>query len=379
MSRPSRYLFRMAVFTVVIALIAGILSPALYTYFLGNPLVNGVILGILLAGIAYIFHQVMLLSPEVRWVNRAIKGADLPKRAPLLVTPVARALAERRGGKLMLSPSALRTMLDGIGSRLEESRETSRYLIGLLIFLGLLGTFYGLLETVQSVKGVIGGLSAGGGDAARAFADLKSRLETPLGGMSTAFSASLFGLAGSLILGFLDLQAGLAQNRFFNELEEWLSGQTRLDAAPLAFTGGEASAPAYIQAMLEQTADTLDGLQRILSRGEESRITANTNLHALTERLSALTDQMRTEQNLMLRLAEQQVAMQPVLQRLADGGGTGIGDEARAHLRAIELHLARLADDVAHGRGEAVQELRNELRLIARTIAAAAAKEPERT
>jgi hypothetical protein len=378
-SRPSRYLFRMAVFTVAIALIAGLLSPALYSYFLGNPLVNGVILGILLAGIAYIFHQVTLLSPEVKWINRAMKGADPGKRVPRLVTPVARVLAERRSGRLALSAAALRTILDGIGGRLEESRETSRYLIGLLIFLGLLGTFYGLLETVESVKGVIGGLSAGSGDAARAFADLKARLETPLGGMSTAFSASLFGLAGSLILGFLDLQAGLAQNRFFNELEEWLSGQTRLETAPVGFTGGEASAPAYIQALLEQTADTLDGLQRILARGEESRIAANASLHSLAERLSALTDSMRTEQNLMLRLAEQQIEMKPVLQRLADGTeqAGGLGDEARAHLRAIEVHLARLADDVSHGRNEAVQELRNELRLVARTIAAA--REPEPT
>jgi hypothetical protein len=282
-------------------------------------------------------------------------------------------------GRLALSAGALRTLLDSVGSRLEETRETSRYLIGLLIFLGLLGTFYGLLETVQSVKGVIGGLSAGAGDPVRAFADLKARLETPLGGMSTAFSASLFGLAGSLVLGFLDLQAGLAQNRFFNELEEWLTAQTRLDVAPAAFAAGEASAPAYIQALLEQTADTLDSLQRILSRGEESRISANTNIVGLTERLAALTDQMHAEQNLMLKLAEQQLEMKPVLQRLAETGApsNALGDEARAHLRAIELQLGRLVEDVSHGRGETVQEIRNEIRLVARTIAALG-QEPER-
>ncbi|MGH7000815.1 MAG: flagellar motor protein MotA [Stellaceae bacterium] len=378
MSHPSRYLTRMAIFVIVIALIAGALSPALYPYFMGNPVVNGVIVGILIAGVIYIFHQVVQLSGNARWLARASRGQPTGKPSRLLGS-LARLIGEGRG-RLALSATTLRTLLDSIGSRLDETRETSRYLIGLLIFLGLLGTFYGLLETVQSVKGVIGGLSAGGADPVRAFADLKARLETPLGGMSTAFSASLFGLAGSLVLGFLDLQAGLAQNRFFNELEEWLTAQTRLDVAPAAFAAGEGSAPAYIQALLEQTADTLDNLQRVLSRGEESRISANANIVNLTERLAGLTDQMRAEQSLMLKFAEQQIEMKPVLQRLADGTGSAgaLNDESRAHLRAIEVHLARLTADVPQGRSEAVQEIRNELRLVARTIAALR-QEPERT
>lgn len=378
MSHASHYLTRMAIFVVAIALIAGVLSPALYPYFMGNPVVNGVIVGILVAGVIYIFNQVIQLSANARWLTRASRGHPTGKPGRLL-GPLTRMMGDGHG-RLALSAAALRTLLDSIGSRLEETRETSRYLIGLLIFLGLLGTFYGLLETVQSVKGVIGGLSAGGADPVRAFADLKARLATPLGGMSTAFSASLFGLAGSLVLGFLDLQAGLAQNRFFNELEEWLTAQTRLDAAPAAFAAGEGSAPAYIQALLEQTADTLDNLQRVLGRGEESRIAANTNIVNLTERLATLTDQMRAEQSLMRKLAEQQLDMKPVLQRLADGGGStaALNDESRAHLRAIEVHLARLAEDVSQGRTEAVQEIRGELRLVARTIAALG-QEPERT
>src|SRR5207237_6527456 len=143
---------------------------------------------------------------------------------------------------------------DGLASRLDETRETSRYLIGTLVFLGLLGTFYGLLETVRSVGGVIATLNVGASDIARAFADLKSGLETPLHGMATAFSSSLFGLAGSLVLGFLDLQAGQAQNRFYNDLEEWLSTYTRLSSGPFG-AGGDAAVPAYIQALLVQTAD----------------------------------------------------------------------------------------------------------------------------
>jgi hypothetical protein len=368
-----KYLIRMTVFVVAIAIGAALMSPALYSYFLGNPAVNGTILGILLAGIVYIFRQVMLLDPEVAWIEKfrrspgAIAGTPMPR----LISPLATMLADRRGERVSLSALSLRTLLDGIATRLDETRETSRYLIGLLVFLGLLGTFYGLLETVQSVKGVIGGLSVGTNDVARAFGELKTRLEIPLGGMSTAFSASLFGLAGSLILGFLDLQAGLAQNRFYNELEEWLSSYTRLASGGPVGEIGEASVPAFIQALLEQTADSLGNLQRILGRGEESRIAANNNLVALTERLAQLGDQMRTEQSLLLRLAEQQVEMRPVLQRLAEGASaTPFDDETRGHLRNIEVHLVRLTEDLAQGRGDAVQEIRSEIRLLARTMAA---------
>ena len=372
MTRPRKYLFRMTVFVLAVAFAIGLLSPALAQYFLGNPVVNGIIVGILLAGIFYIFRQVMLLNPEVAWFEKFRRSPDAPNTGspPRLLAPMATMLADHRGGRASLSATSLRALLDGIATRLDETRETSRYLIGLLVFLGLLGTFYGLLETVQSVKGVIAGMSVGAGDAARAFSDLQGRLETPLGGMSTAFSASLFGLAGSLIIGFLDLQAGLAMNRFYNDLEESLSGWTRLSAGGAAGEGMEMSAPAFVEALLEQTADNLDKLQRTLGRGEESRIAANTNLVALTERLALLNDQIKTEQALLVRLAEQQVDMKPVLQRLAEGARSGaLDEEARAHLRNIEVHLVRLSEDLAQGRGDAVQEIRGEIRLLARTIA----------
>jgi hypothetical protein len=380
LSRPTPYLVRMAAFVIAVIAIVVLLAPALLPFFLGNPAVNGIIVFTLLAGIAYIFRQVILLNHEVTWIEKFrrnqgdVATADLPR----LLSPMATMLGSGRAGRVSLSALSLRTLLDGIATRLDETRETSRYLIGVLVFLGLLGTFYGLLETVQSVKGVLGGLSVGGSDVAGAFAALKSRLETPLGGMSTAFSASLFGLAGSLVLGFLDLQAGLAQNRFYNELEELLSGYTRLSGGGGAMELGETSVPAYIQALLEQTADSLDNLQRILSRGEESRINANAPLLALTDRLTTLTDQMRAEQNLMLRLAEQQVELRPVLQRLVESLATAAsGDESRGHLRNIEIYLARMSEDMIHGRGELVQEMRSEIRLLARTIAALA-EESER-
>jgi hypothetical protein len=373
-TRPRRYLLRMAIFVLAVAAGAALIGRPLAQYFMGNPAVNGVILGILVAGIVYIFRQVLQLDPEVAWIERFRRSPDAPSfntSTPRLVAPLATMLAARRGGgRVRLSATTMRTLLDGIGTRLDESRETDRYLIGLLVFLGLLGTFYGLLETVQSVKGVIGGLAVQTNDVAQAFSNLQARLQTPLGGMSTAFSASLFGLAGSLILGFLDLQAGLAFNRFYNDLEEWLSGWTALSSASLPGTEGETSAPAFLEALLEQSADNIDKLQRVIGRSEESRITANNNLVALAERLALLSDQIRTEQVLLVKLAEQQVELRPVLQRLADVRETSpIDEEARAHLRNIEVHLVRLSEDLAQGRGDSMQEIRSEIRLLARTLA----------
>jgi hypothetical protein len=284
-------------------------------------------------------------------------------------------LGARYGGRVSLSATSLRALLDGIAARLDETRETSRYLIGVVIFLGLLGTFYGLLETVRSVGSVIGALNIGGGDLARAFADLKNGLETPLHGMSTAFSASLFGLASSLVLGFLDLQAGQAQNRFYNDLEEWLSTYTRLSSGPFGEGGdGGGSLPAYLHALLEQTADSLENLQRLLTRSEEGRITANNTLAGLTDRLGVLGEHMKAGQLLLLRLAENQMELKPSLTRLAAVAENSLGhdDALRTHLRNIEAYVARLTEDVAEGRVQSVHEVRSEIRLLARTIAALA-------
>jgi hypothetical protein len=379
MKHSRGFLLRMVGFLVVVAAVAAILGHPLTTAFLGNPGVNGIILVILVFGVGYIFYQVLRLDPAIDWIEsfrygEARDNQSTPEvRAPRMLAPMARMLGARQGRRVSLSASSLQTLLDGISSRLAETREASRYMIGVLIFLGLLGTFYGLLETVRSVGGVLGALGVSSGDAARAFADLKSGLESPLAGMSTAFSSSLFGLAGSLVLGFLDLQAGQAQNRFYNDLEEWLSTYTRLSGGQLG-DAGDGSVPAYIQALLEQTADSLENLQRILARSEESRIGANATLTSLTDRLGILGEQMKAGQILMVRLAENQLELKPSLTRLADvaEGSLGHDDVLRSHLRNIEAYIARLTEDVAQGRTESVQELRAEIRILARTIAALA-------
>ena len=273
---------------------------------------------------------------------------------------------------LSLSAMSMRSLLDGIASRLDESRDLSRYTIGLLIFLGLLGTFWGLLETVDSISDVIGGLSVNGGDAAAVLGSLKQGLEAPMAGMGTAFSSSLFGLAGSLILGFLDLQAAQAQNRFFNDLEEWLSSVTRLSSGALV-ADGEQAVPAYVQALLEQTAESLENLQRTLARGEESRANADLGIHTLAGKIETLTDQMRTEQALMKSLAETQVAMKPLLQQIAEGSADkgGMDETTRAHIRNLDVHVGRMVDELRTGREDLVQQVRSEIKLLARTVAAA--------
>jgi hypothetical protein len=377
--RPHGFLARMIVFVVAVAALAYVLGRPLLAAFMGNPAVNGLIFGILIAGIAYIFRQVMLLQPASDWIDsfrERLANRDLtapPGPAPRLLAPMAGMLGSRQSGRVSLSATSLRTLLDGIAARLDETRETSRYLIGVLVFLGLLGTFWGLLETVRSVGGVIGTLDIGGGDLAHAFGNLKNGLAAPLHGMSTAFSASLFGLAGSLVLGFLDLQAGQAQNRFYNDLEEWLSTYTRLSSGAFGDTG-DGSMPAYLHALLEQTADSLENLQRILARSEEGRITANNTLASLTDRLGVLGEHMRAGQLLMLRLAENQMELKPSLVRLATIAENSLGqdDVLRTHLRNIEAYVARLIEDVAEGRVRSVQEVRGEIRLLARTIAALA-------
>ncbi|MEQ8227097.1 MAG: flagellar motor protein MotA [Rhodospirillales bacterium] len=360
MTRPNRYLIRMILFLGAVVAVCAPLFEPLRIAFLANAPLNGGILAVLALGIAYNFLQVGRLKPEVEWVESYRReGAQLSQPSPpRLLGPMA-AMLGQRSGRLTLSTTSLRTLLDGLVSRLDESRDISRYIIGLLIFLGLLGTFWGLLETVDSVKDVIVGLSVDSGDINVIFETLKKGLETPLAGMGTAFSSSLFGLAGSLILGFLDLQAGQAQNRFYNDLEEWLSSLTRLSSGALSGDGDQ-SMPAYVQALLEQSAENLENLQRILSRGEESRIEANQSILALTDKLDTLTDHMRTQQQLMKEVA---------LGITRGNEGGGMDAETKASIRNLDRSLSRLADDVSHGRDEIIKEVRSEIKLLARTIA----------
>ncbi len=384
MTRPHTYLIRMLMFLTAVVGVAALLYRSLSQFFMANAPLNGLIVGVLLIGIIYNFRQVLRLFPEVAWIDgfRDSLDADItrlaplpPQTAPKLLAPMATMIGKRE--TFSLSTLSLRSLLDGIASRLDESRDLSRYTIGLLIFLGLLGTFWGLLETVASIGDVIGSLNVNGGDPTAMFDKLKRGLEAPMAGMGTAFSSSLFGLAGSLALGFLDLQANQAQNRFYNELEEWLSSVTRLSSGALV-GDGEQGVPAYVQALLEQTAESLENLQRTLSRGEESRIAVDNNILSLSDKMETLTDQMRTEQVLMKSLAETQIAIRPVLEKIsvaadasAGHGGGALDETTRAHIRNIDVYVGRLVEELRTGRDESIRQIRSEIKLLARTVAAA--------
>jgi hypothetical protein len=376
----------MTVFLLAVAAAAAALYQAIIPAFLANPALNGLILGVLLVGVGLNIRNIARLGPEVDWINTFRREDDAPvasstQRQPRLLSPMATMLAEHKGrSKATLSAPAMRSLLDGIGSRLDEERDLARYFIGLSIFLGLLGTFWGLLQTVGSISDVINSLEITGQQEMSAmFGQLKQGLEGPLKGMGTAFSSSLFGLTGSLILGFMDLQAGQAQNAFFNDLEEWLSGITKLGGGG-GGGDGDQSVPFYIQALLEQTAESIDELQRTIARGEDNRASGMTSQRELIDRLTTLTDMMRAEQQVLLKVAEGQVELRSFLGRMtesvtnlqAPASAPVMDDSTRSHIRNMDVSMSRLVEESSRGRDEMVKEIRSEIKLLARTLAAIA-------
>lgn len=298
----------MFLFVVLAGLIGVILYDKIVENFKHNPGLNSLILGVLFFGIIFAFQQVLRLYPEIRWVNNfRISDPGLSDdRAPVMLAPMATML-RRRHGQAAISAVAMRSILDSIASRLDETRDTNRYLVGLLIFLGLLGTFWGLLQTIQSVGLTIGALNPNGQDSVTVFQDLKAGLEAPLKGMGTAFSASLFGLAGSLILGFLDLQASQAQNRFYNELEEWLSGITELSPEVTA-----QGSPAQLRFALLDMQRSITDLSERIEMGA-MRNNDGEALKELSKGIDGLVKQMRAEQKVVREWVEEQAQQQAEL------------------------------------------------------------------
>ncbi len=316
LDKPRIYLLRMVVFLLLAAIVAAVLFPQIRTAFMANPGLNGLILFTLFLGILYTFRMVIRLFPEVNWVNHfriADPSLEVPW-TPRLLAPMATLLRDRRG-TTVLTPMSLRSLLDSLASRLDEARDISRYLIGLLVFLGLLGTFWGLLQTISSVGEVIRNLDVTAGQSATVFEELKSGLQAPLEGMGTSFSSSLFGLAGSLILGFLDLQAAQAQNRFYNDLEDWLSSITDIEAGE----GAGFAAPQYLRMDLSELQEGIERINETLLKAIEEPTPAAgaaapaggvspDSLDRLADAVGGLVRQMREEQKVMRDWAEDQSA-----------------------------------------------------------------------
>ncbi len=300
---PRIFLIRMLVFLILCALIAFVLQRQIVNAFMANPWLNGLIIGVLAIGIILSFHRVLRLFPEVAWVN-SFRRADpgLVTSEPTLLAPMAVMLGGMRAGRMVISAQTMRAFLDSLGNRLDEARDISRYLTGLLVFLGLLGTFWGLIETVGSVGGIINSLKVGG-DAESVFDALKEGLAAPLGGMGISFSSSLFGLAGSLVLGFLDLQTSQAQNRFYTNLEDWLA--TTVQDLGTAATG--ASLPVSV-------VNALDRMHQAISEVETGKTSAAAMAN-LAEALQALVQHMRTEQQMIRDWADSQAKTNAEIRR----------------------------------------------------------------
>ena len=372
MTNMNHYLIRVLLFVLVILVIASFLIIPIGHAFMANAALNGMILGVFLFGLVFIVRKIALLSPEVAWISqhRSLNKQRLTKqRPPRLLAPIANMLGDKTNGKISLSATSLKSLLDSIDMRLSESRDTSRYLIGLLIFLGLLGTFWGLLETVGAVSNVIGGLSLKGGNLEKAFSDLKIGLDAPLSGMATAFSSSVFGLAGSLALGFIDLQLGQAQNRFYNDLEEWLSGLTKLSAGNNVTGDHEISGTAYQAALFEQTAESLDRLQRVMVHNEDGRDETNQHLIKINDSLHLIVDKLEAETQVIRDLGDNQERSNSAISRLMEYSQEKGKDDYRQNLRNIDTQLSQLIKELKTGRDKSVEEIRQEIRLLARTIA----------
>jgi hypothetical protein len=313
LATPRIFLVRMLVFLILCTLVGVILYKQIWAAFLANPGLNTVIAGVLAIGTIMAFRQVIRLYPEVSWVNNfriADPGLAIERR-PRLLAPMAAILGGDRTGRMSITQQTMRHLLDSIGTRLDEARDISRYMTGLLVFLGLLGTFWGLIETVGSVGRVIDGLKVGG-EAGAMFDTLKEGLAAPLGGMGISFSSSLFGLAGSLILGFLDLQSSQAQNRFYTELEDWLAGTVSEYTAHGDAVAGTGAAP-EVHSAIERLRSTVEDMG--------SNRTATTAMANLAEAIQGLVQHMRNEQQLIREWAdsqgEQNREIKALLERIA--------------------------------------------------------------
>ncbi|RMF12615.1 MAG: flagellar motor protein MotA [Alphaproteobacteria bacterium] len=371
----------MILFVLAVLILAGALADPLIRAFLANPLLNGAILAVLVIGIAYNFRQVLLLAPEIEWIasrGRKSMESSVPARPPRLLAPIAALFddhEEEGVGPLRLTTLALRSLLDGVEARLEEAREISRYLTRLLVFLGLLGTFWGLLSVLAAIGQTIGGLSVESGNVALLFESLKQGLERPLDGMAVAFSSSLFGLAGSLVLGFLDLQTGQAQRRFLHELEDWLNAVVRLvptaGGGDAGGTGGTAP-DAFLAALMEQVAEGLAALKNSADADRETRAELNATLVAIDDRMAAIQEGGEQARQSLKRIQDAALHQQTAFDRLIhllEEKEWGLDTASRDHLRRIDQQIARLIAAQGSQQERLAAAFHEDILLLARTIA----------
>ena len=366
-SQPIRQLVTMLVVVVLVAAGAWVINAQVAGIFRTNPLLNGFIAGVFFLGVLTCFWQVLILMQSVSWIEdfvRHIPGHEntIP---PRLLAPLA-SLLRSRSKKMQISNSSSRSILDSVATRIDEARDITRYLTNLLIFLGLLGTFYGLATTVPAVVETIRSLAPKEGETGiQVFTKLMGGLESQLGGMGTAFSSSLLGLAGSLVVGLLELFAGHGQNRFYRELEEWLSSITRVSLA----TEGEGSDSGAMAAVLDQMGAQMDALQTLYTQSDITRVMVEDKIDDLSRAISKLADRMETESGQAAALGRIAEGQERLIAALTGPEGVASADaESRMRLRSIDVQLLRILEEMSAGRQESIADLRGDLSALTAAI-----------
>lgn len=366
-SQPIRQLVMMLVVVVLVAAGAWVIHNQVTDIFRTNPLLNGFIAGVFFLGVLTCFWQVLILMQSVSWIEdfvRHIPGHE-NTRPPRLLAPLA-SLLRSRAKKMQVSNSSSRSILESVATRIDEARDITRYLTNLLIFLGLLGTFYGLATTVPAVVETIRSLAPKEGETGiQVFSKLMGGLESQLGGMGTAFSSSLLGLAGSLVVGLLELFAGHGQNRFYRELEEWLSSITRVSLASEG-EGGDSSAMA---AVLDQMGAQMDALQTLYTQSDITRVMVEDKIDDLSRAVNRLADRMEAESGQVAALGRIAEGQDRLIAALTGAeGGASADAESRMRLRSIDVQLLRILEEISAGRQESIADLRGDLSALTAAI-----------
>ncbi|NGM44968.1 biopolymer transporter ExbB [Rhodobacter sp. SGA-6-6] len=366
-SQPIRAITTMLVVCLLVGTGAWVIHGMVIDIIRTNPLLNGLIAFVFVLGVMTCFWQVLILAQSVSWIEnfvRRVPGAE-EAAPPRLLAPLAALLRSRGAARMTLSSSSARSILDSVAQRVDEARDITRYLINLLVFLGLLGTFWGLATTVPAVVDTIRSLAPEEGESGLdVFGKLMTGLESQLGGMGTAFSSSLLGLAGSLVVGLLELFAGHGQNRFYRELEEWLSSITRIG---LGSDGAEGDQSAVAQ-VLDHMAGQMESLQELYVQSDAARMGVEERIGALAAAVDRLAAGMEADRN---QTAQQGAALAEVMGRLAEGqerliralaaAENGVDAESRMRLRSIDTQLLRILEEMSAGRQEAVADLRSDM------------------
>lgn len=370
-TQPVRQIFLMLIILGLVSFAGYLIYPAISGVFLANPYLNGVILGVFVLGVFACFWQVLQLINSVSWIERFARGRGANQgRAPRLLASLA-ALLRTRGARMQISASSSGSILNSVGTRMDESRDITRYIINLLIFLGLLGTFYGLATTIPGIVETIQSLNVEDGQSSQqVFSNLIGGLESQLAGMGTAFASSLLGLAGSLVVGLLELFAGHGQNRFYREMEEWLSTITRV-----GFSSGEDGAgggfdQSVVATVLDHMVEQIDSLQGLFMQGEAARSETNTQMREITDAVARLTKRLDTAidpTDALNRVADGQEALLDYIAQI-EGDTDGMDPESRMRLRSMDVQLQKMLEELKAGRQESAAKLSEDLSQVTHAV-----------